>query len=421
MLGSRGTDSNENDSNTPTIVIPASFTVLASGFFENAPWVEVVKFEPGSQIRRIETGTFSQCFSLKSICIPASVEFLERSCLCADMVRRLGLNASMCMALEFSQLESLTFEPGSKLREIESGAFCGCELLQEICIPTSVQKLSAASFPRSRHCRIELEPGNRYFEMVGDFLMRLTFNSIVRYCGTGSEVGIGDEIAKIEEYCFAFCESLRSLSFGSMSHLSAIEARAFWMCQKLESIAIPSPALFLGEHCFDACTSLQTVAFCPDSRLDCINESAFSGCLSLESIILPSSLKRLGAGCFSSCPKLANSSQSIVLPPSLEFIGDDCFVGCESVSCLAFPSQSHLRELLDLPPLLARPVSIPDSVEIMVVTRPVRWSQQTLTFGPESRLSAFRTKSAEGIDCGRFFLRFSSRSLRLFRANLEFQ
>jgi hypothetical protein len=38
------------------------------------------------------------------------------------------------------RLEALTFEPHSQLREIDAGAFFGCESLRTLCIPASVER-----------------------------------------------------------------------------------------------------------------------------------------------------------------------------------------------------------------------------------------------------------------------------------------
>jgi hypothetical protein len=62
---------------------------------------------------------------------------------------------------------------------------------------------------------------------------------------------------------------------------------------------------------------------------------------------------------------------------------------------LTFTSASPLRELLDLPPRLLEPVSIPDSVEglsFAVERRPL--PARTATFGTDSRLNEIDVASA---------------------------
>jgi hypothetical protein len=43
--------------------------------------------------------------------------------------------------------EAVTFEPGSKLRELESDAFANCDFLKRLRIPGSVEKMTGASLP----------------------------------------------------------------------------------------------------------------------------------------------------------------------------------------------------------------------------------------------------------------------------------
>jgi hypothetical protein len=70
-----------------TLIIPASITVRARQFFGNdsvdRESTEGVTFEPGSQIQRLENGTFCSWISLKSTYIPASIEFIAIDC-CFD-------------------------------------------------------------------------------------------------------------------------------------------------------------------------------------------------------------------------------------------------------------------------------------------------------------------------------------------------
>jgi hypothetical protein len=301
--------------------------------------------------------------------------------------------------------------------------------------------MTAGSFPGSRGCVIEIESGNQYFHMKGDFMMDLIDRLIVRYCGTATEVTIPDEIEIIGEYCFSMCESICFVRFGSVSKLSSIELRAFWVCSELKMIEIPSSVTSLGDRCFELCQLLGVASFCRGSQLDSIPARAFFACVSLESIVLPSTVKTVGISCFYACRKLAHSPfpvdsevvrieklalsscsslNSMFLASSVEFVGEGCFAECDSLSSLAFSSPSHLRELLDLPPKLSGFVSIPDSVEILVFDFDVKSvPHRTLRFGSDSRLRQIRppTRSTHGPS----FLQVQTRCLKLFRVNLEFE
>jgi hypothetical protein len=430
------------DPNTKTLVIPASITKLEKDLFRKAKEAEVITFEPGSQLVRIKAGSFSHCHSLRSICIAASVESLSHHCF---------VNWEDCLASfsdTQSEVEVVRFEPGSRLREIEPDAFDGCFSLRELWIPASVETMTGASLPVTafdERCQIQVEPENRFFRREGGFLIDLKHHSILRYLDRERNVEIPDEIEKIDEHCFRACTSIRSLTFGSASKLTSIEKAGFCACRNLKTIAIPSSVTRLGDYCFRACQSLQGVSF-SGSTLKYLPDCAFGGCLELKSIILPSTVNSIGSECFAKCLALANSPfsvdseiahirykafescsslKSLFLPASVEVVDENCFEGCDSLSTLTFGSPSHLRNLLDVPRHLSGVVPIPDSVEIM-------WSfggltDHALEFGPESRLIEIKVKPIKSDRRrrrqlpSRSFERVSSRTLKMFRKNLEFE
>jgi hypothetical protein len=411
------------DSNSKAIVIPASITVLTKESFQNASGVESITFEVRSRLRRLETGTFSLCSSLKSICIAASVEFIGRGC----FARTPDSPASI----------SIEFDKASQLREIEPGAFDGCSL-SAICIPASVETMTGASLPRGPH-DIMLSPGNEHFGQRRGFLMDLKHHCALRYLGSESKVRIPDQTEKIDENCFA-CLEVRYVEFGSILNLSSMESEAFCECG-LMAITIPSSVTFLGRRCFYRCWSLRRVAFRSGSKLKCISDEVFRYCRSLASIILPSTVRTIGDGCFSYCwdivtPPLQGDSEvsriggrafescsalkSLFLPGSVEFIGENCFEGCEWLSNLAFASPSLLRELRDLPSALSGFVSVPDSVEFLGSFGSLKpGCDQVLSFGVDSRLSEIRSRSARSFP-SRSFLRLATRCLKNVRMNVEF-
>jgi hypothetical protein len=74
------------------------------------------------------------------------------------------------------------------------------------------------------------------------------------------------------------------VTFETGSHLSRIEAWAFFGCSSLSSICIPAPVEILGKQCFCRCQGLSIVTLEPGSRLPRIEKSVFSDCSSLSSI-----------------------------------------------------------------------------------------------------------------------------------------
>jgi hypothetical protein len=281
----------------------------------------------------------------------------------------------------------------------------------------------------------------------GPFLLDFAGVHIIRYFGSEREVIIPGEIEELG--CSSFStSSVSTVRFGLMSNLSVIGNQAFELCDDIQSITIPSRVRILGQYCFSGCESLQFVSFEPDSQLTIISKRAFECCSALKSIVLPYNLEIIGESCFFNCRGLEAvtfqsgshllriegwafqacfSLKSLSFPPLLEFVGGHCFVGSPSFSTLTFSSPSRVRELLDVPALAGGFIEIPDSVEVLQLSQPGGHPDScTLTFGDESGLRGLRAKIKPvglfGPSVGRFgyFVRVTTRSLKLIRSNLEF-
>jgi hypothetical protein len=422
------------------VVIPAWVTKLTWESFVTGTAVEIT-FEPDSQLREFDLSAISACQSLKSICIPASVELI-RSWVAADD------------DYDYPPIlvERITFEPGSRLREIQKWSFSVCDSLRAICLPASVEVLDGRAFVFSPLQEIRIEPGNRFFRVSGPFLLDYDGVFIVRYFGSENEVTIPSEIDTLGVCSFSCC-SISGVRFDSTSKLRLTENEALSFCGKLQSIAIPSSVEILDCYCFSGCAALQAVSFEADSQLFRIGVRAFDHCRILKSIVLPSSLEVIDECGFFNCQKLEAvifakesslvrieraafahcfSLQSFSLPPLVDFIGEDCFCEASSLSTLTFASPSHVQELLDVPALWTGFKEIPDSVEVLQLCRS-RDDRDAcaLTFGDESRLVEVSTSAdppelrlggpyQPSVAKFRCFLRVSTRSVKLFRSNLEF-
>jgi hypothetical protein len=425
MLHSAG-DAFRCAADATSIVIPSSVTHLDSSSFAGSPHLAVVAFAAWSRLRGIAPSTFGVSTSLKSICFPACLESLPY---------RLFTAADRDGCCPSVSLQTVTFESGSRLREICDFAFEGCDSLKSICVPASVARLSGASFARCGLRQISIESGSRFYRVSGDFVMDLKGVRIVRYFGCNLVITIPDCVEVLGRDSFLGCGSIRRVAFAPNSNLNRIERSAFGHCPHLTSIAIPSIATFLEMAGFEGCQSLRTVSFCANSRLANIEQWAFRSCSSLESIAVPWPVEILGVCCFSECKKLvtmtfAPDSQltriapsafekclllgPLRLPSALKYVAARCFSECNSMSTLTFCAPCHIRELLDLPPRLTGLFDIPDSVEILrfglfgSVAR-----SYALHFGTESKLTRIQR------DHKRSFLHYSSRTLKTFRSEFE--
>jgi hypothetical protein len=172
--------------------------------------IELIAFEYQSQLHHIEPTAFSQWVSLRSICIPVSVRLFPHDCF------------NSCKLLS-----SLTFERGSIVTQIDFFSLYSCSSLKSICLPASLAIIDGSNFYDSVISHIAVEDGNRHFRVCGDFLIDFEGITVIRYFGSDSHVRLPRNIEILGTQYFSDHKSLSSLTFGSGSKLTLIEAGPF--------------------------------------------------------------------------------------------------------------------------------------------------------------------------------------------------
>jgi hypothetical protein len=145
------------------ITIPASLQVLASDFFPKHRDACAIIFARHSTLTRIQSGTFRDFFNLNSLHIPRSVEYLGSNLFCDSV----GTHTP-------PPIKSITFERGSRLKQIDKNAFFGCSDLTSLILPASVEQIDGSLFLQCGLGKPEFERGNPHFAVDGDFLMKRT-------------------------------------------------------------------------------------------------------------------------------------------------------------------------------------------------------------------------------------------------------
>jgi hypothetical protein len=264
------------DPTLTTLIIPQSAKNLRRECFPKQSAVETIAFEPHSLITELDEGTFAHCPHLKHICVSASVTKIHTHCFIT------GERSD-----ETVPLETVTFEPGSKLTEIATWAFSGCKSLTSITLPASLKILSGTSFFNSGIIHINFEPGNTTYKMSDHFWMEFKASRILKNYVNDSKIAIPDEVQILGIQAFAHRKSLRSVQFGPNSRLATIENEVFVACAQLESIALPGTLTSLGEAVFFNCSSLRHISFGAGASPKTLGESMFRGCKLLETFVVP--------------------------------------------------------------------------------------------------------------------------------------
>ena len=189
-------------------------------------------------------------------------------------------------------------------------AFKNCTTLSSVHIPSSVTKIGndafngcsksyTVYFSSIKHV-LSIDYGNQYsnpmftagITNIGmKILDKIDFNDI-EDC---------DNIKVIKKYAFVKATWLKEVVLGN--NVKEIQNKAFYGCDKLESLVIPSVST-IGTNAFDGCTSLSEIKL--PSTLTSIGANAFWGCTGLQYIVIPESVNYIYGSAFSGCKNLTD-------------------------------------------------------------------------------------------------------------------
>ena len=119
----------------------------------------------------------------------------------------------------------------------------------------------------------------------------------------------------IENYAFGYCDKLTAIDFGTCPRVVG-EGETFFECNALVSVTVPANVVGNYEM-FMCCRNLKTVVV----SCEVLESYMFEYCDALESITLNEGLKRIDSGVFAN----GRSLKSVVFPKSLEKITGGIF------------------------------------------------------------------------------------------------
>jgi hypothetical protein len=226
-----------------SISIPASVEFIDGSAFANCEIESFVVAEENRHFRVV--GSFLLDFnhsrlvryfgSDSEIVIPDFIQILGDSCFCANHI-----------------LLTVRFESSSTLTTVGLAPFARATL-HSITLPLSLTVLSGSAFVGSQiRCILSTDDRVR-FPQDGDFLFDESWLTLIRYLAPARSVPIPPTLEVIGESAFDSIGTLSEVVIDPSSSLARIEANAF-RNTSLKSIVIPASVEFIHGSAFDNCS-----------------------------------------------------------------------------------------------------------------------------------------------------------------------
>jgi hypothetical protein len=344
-----------------TVLIPYSLQTIYCFESGEAPKLEYLIFEFGSELRAILDGAFAHS-GLRSLFLPPTLLFLAANAFIrCDSVAcvHFGFRSSLgqlrlnvfavlrricaitipssvkCIDDAFGDchlLRVVRFELPSQCWCISTLAFAFCPLLERISLPSSVEFIEDPVILED--CFLcPIDGGN--FLIRDDCLIRTNGRELIRYLGSSQTFCVSRDMAMLPADGFSSLSSHMTLNFEPPLRITHFHGCSFSYCIRLRFVEVPNSVCFIGKYCFACCTGLKEVVFESPAAVRRIESHAFYECSSLTSFTVPSSVSSLGDSFFEGCNEL--TYVTFGAPSRLTTISDRLFCCCPSLTNLTLP------------------------------------------------------------------------------------
>ncbi len=271
-----------------------------TGYTGNATDIIIPATYEGVYVTAIDWQAFSNCTTVKSIYISASV------------------------------------------KNVHEQAFDGCVLLESIVVAENNGNYSSVDgnlYNKDKTVLIRYAVGKADTSFdIPSTVVTIGRNSFANASKLKS-INIPSSVSAIEEWAFMRCTAFEQIVIPV--GVTTINNYTFSSCASLKSVTIPNSVTRIKFAAFSDCTSLDEITI-PSSVTE-LGNFAFSGCSSIESIIIPESVTSLGEGAFHNCTHLTN----ITIKSTVTSLGAGVFAGCASLENIDVDANNSVYKSID--------------------------------------------------------------------------
>ena len=353
-----------------SVSIPNTVTTFGTYVFANCPKLSEVNFNGNTEVKALGNYMFQYCTSLKTITLPASLNFLGRYTFQGSGLTAIDLSALSELKYLGKTATSITASSSSSN---DVCVFADCADLASVIFPDSLTRIGPKSF---QNCISLTSVNLENLDMIGGYAFQNTGLTSVHIpaittaanlaagafmdCSALAALTFEEGTVRLNNYTFQNCTSLTEITLPTS--LTGLQSDVFRGCTSLRKVTINSHLTSsLGDDIFTDCSALSEVTIGEGTTT--LGDYMFYGLKNLKTIKLPSTLTYLGTHTFegsgiteidlsamtgmthmgSSKSACSTGSSSyvfadcknltrVVLPSSLTKIGAYAFYGCENLT-----------------------------------------------------------------------------------------
>jgi uncharacterized repeat protein (TIGR02543 family) len=337
-----------------SVLIPGTVTTIGDFAFADCGNLTGVTIPEG--VIGIGESAFSDCSGLTSVTLPGSVTSIGKWAFTRCGLTSVTVAGGVTNIVEWTfgecdQLEIVTILSGVK--SIEDRAFAYCGGLTTVIMPDSVASIGVWAFERcTALTTFSVDDANPHFSSAGGVLFDKAKTLVIRCpAGMSGIYMIQASVSFIGELAFFDCDGLTGVTIPS--GVTAIGEGAFNSCDGLANMIIPASVSSIGTSALANCSGLISIAVETDNpKFSSMDGVLFDQTESLliqypagigGDYVIPGSVTQIGDGAFAGCGRPPGSDlpvglTGITIPDSVTSIGKAAFSGCNRLTSITLPA-----------------------------------------------------------------------------------